>query len=101
VESTKGKIEVSMNELPKEIQIKIKDNGIGIPTNKQDNLFKKFYQVDTSLTREKSGSGLGLAICKGIVENHHGTISVTSTPNHETVFTVILPKNTKSGKTPL
>ncbi|MFB5605349.1 MAG: ATP-binding protein, partial [Nitrosarchaeum sp.] len=101
VESTKGKIEVSMNELPKEIQIKIKDNGIGIPTNKQDNLFKKFYQVDTSLTREKSGSGLGLAICKGIVENHQGTISVTSTPNHETVFTVILPKNTKSGKTPL
>ncbi|MFB5636924.1 MAG: sensor histidine kinase [Nitrosarchaeum sp.] len=101
VEPRKGKIEVSMNELPKEIQINVKDNGVGIPTSKQENLFKKFYQVDTSLTREKSGSGLGLAICKGIVENHNGTISVTSTPNHETVFTVTLPKNTKSGKTPL
>jgi signal transduction histidine kinase len=101
VESIKGRIEVSMNEFPKEIQINVKDNGVGIPTNKQDNLFKKFYQVDTSLTREKSGSGLGLAICKGIIENHHGTITATSTPNHETVFTITLPKNTKSGKTPL
>lgn len=70
VEPEKGKIEISMKNMPQEIQISVKDNGIGIPLNKQSDLFKKFYQVDASLTREKGGSGLGLSICKGIVENH-------------------------------
>jgi signal transduction histidine kinase len=59
-------------------------------------LFKKFYQVDSSLTREKGGSGLGLSICKGIMENHGGTITVKSTPNQETIFTFTLPKKADS-----
>jgi signal transduction histidine kinase len=101
IEPEKGKIEISMNNLPQEIQINIKDNGVGIPINKQGDLFKKFYQVDASLTREKGGSGLGLSICKGIMENHGGTITVKSTPNQETVFTFTLPKNTVSGKSPI
>ena len=92
VDPGKGKIEISMKNMPQEIQIMIKDNGVGIPLNKQSDLFKKFYQVDASLTREKGGSGLGLSICKGIMENHGGTITVKSTPNQETVFTITLPK---------
>ena len=101
VEPEKGKIEISMKNLPQEIQIDVKDNGRGIPMDKQNNLFKKFYQVDATLTREKGGSGLGLSICKGIVENHGGTITVKSIPNQETVFTVILPKNQEAGKSPI
>lgn len=101
VESEKGKIEISMKELPQEIQINVKDNGIGIPIGKQSNLFKKFYQVDATLTREKGGSGLGLSICKGIVENHGGTITVKSTPNQETIFTFTLPKKAEPGKSPI
>jgi len=101
VEPEKGIIEISAVELPQEIQIKIKDNGVGIPADKQTNLFKKFYQVDTSFTREKSGSGLGLAICKGIVENHGGKISVRSIPGQETVFTMTLPKKSESTKSPI
>ena len=92
VEPEKGKIEISMKNMPQEIQIIVKDNGLGIPLNKQSDLFKKFYQVDASLTREKGGSGLGLSICKGIMENHGGSITAKSTPNQETVFTIILPK---------
>ncbi len=92
VEPEKGKIEISMKNMPQEIQIIVKDNGVGIPLNKQSDLFKKFYQVDASLTREKGGSGLGLSICKGIIENHGGTITAKSTPNQETVFTITLPK---------
>jgi signal transduction histidine kinase len=52
----------------------IEDNGIGIPPDKIDNLFKKFYQIDTSDTRKHGGTGLGLVICKGIIEAHGGKI---------------------------
>ena len=52
----------------------IEDNGSGIPFEKINNLFKKFYQVDTSTKRKHGGTGLGLAICKGIVEGHGGKI---------------------------
>ncbi|NNM02247.1 MAG: HAMP domain-containing histidine kinase, partial [Nitrosopumilus sp.] len=75
VEPKIGKIHVSMEDLPREIKITVKDNGVGIPENHQKELFKKFYQVDATLTRERGGSGLGLAICKGIIDNHFGKIS--------------------------
>jgi signal transduction histidine kinase len=87
-----GKIEVTLENMQDKIQINVKDNGIGIPMDKQSNLFKKFYQVDASLTREKGGSGLGLAICKGIVENHGGNISVKSSAEQGAEFSFTLPK---------
>ncbi len=101
VEPEKGKIEITMKELPQAIQISVKDNGMGIPIDKQSNLFKKFYQVDATLTRERGGSGLGLSICKGILENHGGTITVKSIPKQETIFTFTLPKKAESGKSPI
>ena len=54
----------------------VTDNGPGIPKDKVPKLFKKFYQIDTSLTRKHGGTGLGLAISKGIVEAHDGKIWV-------------------------
>ncbi len=92
VEPKKGKIEITMEEKPTEIQIMVKDNGMGIPKEKQENLFKKFYQVDTTLTRERGGSGLGLAICKGIIENHGGKIFVESKEGEGAKFTFTIPK---------
>lgn len=96
-----GKIEITMKILPRDIQINVIDNGIGIPIEKQTDLFKKFYQVDATLTREKGGSGLGLSICKGIIENHNGIITVNSVPNQGTTFTITLPINSKSAKSPV
>lgn len=93
-----GKIQVSMEELPKEVKIIIKDNGVGIPKSHQKELFKKFYQVDATLTRERGGSGLGLAICKGIIDNHMGEISVQSEINQGATFTFTLPKSTSHVK---
>ena len=91
-----------MEELPTEVKISIKDNGIGIPIEKQNELFKKFYQVDATLTRERGGSGLGLAICKGIIDNHMGEISVVSTLNQGATFSFTIPKNpSEQGKSPL
>lgn len=91
-EPKSGKIEISMDENPSEIQISVKDNGTGIPHDKQKDLFKKFYQVDTTLTRERGGSGLGLAICKGIIDNHGGKISVESEEGKGAKFTFTIPK---------
>jgi len=88
-----GKIDVTVENYPTEIKISVKDNGVGIEPEKQKDLFKKFYQVDASLTREKGGSGLGLAICKGIVENHLGKIGVVSIPNQGSTFFFTIPKN--------
>ncbi|MCH7966274.1 MAG: HAMP domain-containing histidine kinase [Thaumarchaeota archaeon] len=96
VEPNSGKIELIMEDLPTEIKISVKDNGTGIPLEKQKDLFKKFYQVDTTLTRERGGSGLGLAICKGIIENHMGQISVVSIPNQGSTFSFTIPKQTSA-----
>jgi len=93
-----GVIEVFVEDSDKEIKINVKDNGPGIPIEKQEDLFKKFYQVDTSLTREVGGSGLGLAICKGLVEEHGGSISAGSTPGVGTTFSFTIPKDSEPVK---
>ena len=95
-----GKIEISVEENPKEIIVSVKDNGKGIPDNVIDNVFKKFYQVDTSSTREFGGSGLGLSICRGIVESHGGRIWVQSKVNEGSTFSFTIPIN-ESSKMPL
>jgi len=92
VESNSGLIEIFVEDSSKEVKIIVKDNGPGIPKENQEDLFKKFYQVDTSLTREVGGSGLGLAICKGLVEEHGGTIFAESTPGMGATFSFTLPK---------
>lgn len=71
-----GKIMLRVSKKENQIIFSVKDNGIGIPPNKIDSLFKKFYQIDTSLTRKHGGTGLGLAISKGIVEAHGGEMWV-------------------------
>ncbi|MGY5148128.1 MAG: HAMP domain-containing sensor histidine kinase [Candidatus Nitrosopumilus sp. bin_7KS] len=102
IEPNSGKIDVTLQDHPNEIEISVKDNGVGIPEEKQKDLFKKFYQVDASLTREKGGSGLGLAICKGIIDNHLGKIRVHSIPNQGATFSFTIPKEgTDNTKTPL
>jgi signal transduction histidine kinase len=69
----------------------VKDNGAGIPKEKQHNLFKKFYQADTSLTRNVGGTGLGLAISKGIVEAHNGKIWFESEEGKGSTFSFMIP----------
>ncbi len=69
-----GKIEVKLFADNDNIGIIVKDNGVGISKENLGKLFTKFYQADTSSTREHGGSGLGLSICKGIIEYHGGKI---------------------------
>jgi signal transduction histidine kinase len=67
-----GKIILRVAKKDNKIIFSVEDNGTGILADKIDSLFKKFYQVDTSMTRKHGGTGLGLAISKGIVEAHGG-----------------------------
>ena len=69
----------------------VEDNGIGIPVEKMDNLFKTFYQVDTTLARKHGGTGLGLVICKGIIEGHGGKIWIDRNYTHGTSIKFTLP----------
>lgn len=92
VEPNSGLIEIFVEDSPKEVKISVKDNGPGISKENQAKLFKKFYQIDTSLTREVGGSGLGLSICKGLIEEHGGTILAESIPGSGATFSFTLPK---------
>lgn len=68
------------------IEIKISDNGSGIPEEDLPKIFEPFYT-----TKGQKGTGLGLAVIWGIIDNHDGTISVESKINKGTTFTILLP----------
>jgi two-component system phosphate regulon sensor histidine kinase PhoR len=88
------KVEVGTEESGDNIQIWVKDNGIGIPSADLPHIFRRFYRVEKHHSQlEVKGTGLGLSIVKRAVEAHHGTISVTSIPGVETKFLMTIPKS--------
>ncbi len=70
----------------------VTDTGCGIAPEHLPRLFDRFYRVESSRNRRTGGAGLGLAICKSIADAHSGTLEVTSTPGHGSVFTLSLPR---------
>ena len=74
-----------------EVAITVSDNGIGIPEDEVSDVFKRFFRASTAKDKRINGTGLGLAIVKTVIDNHQGTIEVTSTPNQGTTFTVRMP----------
>ena len=87
-----GYVVIGMRNNLKDVEFFVEDNGLGISDENIKDLFKKFYQVDTSSKRKKGGSGLGLAICKGIVEGLGGKIWVESKEDAKTTFFFNIPK---------
>lgn len=86
-----GDITVSVREEKDGILLSVKDEGIGIPEDKQEQIFERFKQASNLLARENEGSGLGLAITKTLVEMHDGTVSVKSEAGEGSEFIVRLP----------
>ncbi|MEG1255430.1 Cache 3/Cache 2 fusion domain-containing protein [Clostridium sp.] len=85
------KIEVSIYDKGDNILIFIKDTGMGIPEDKQKNIFERFKQVDPLLSRRCEGSGIGLSIVKSLVEMHSGNILVKSKLGEGSEFIIELP----------
>ena len=69
----------------------VEDNGIGIPPRERKKIFRRFYQVDRSLTRPSGGVGLGLSIVDFIVRAHGGSVRVESQPGQGSKFSVVMP----------
>ena len=86
VPKNNAKIKVNAKRNEDCIVFSVEDNGIGISEEHQSKLFRKFFQVDTSMTRKHGGSGLGLTICKGIIEGLGGKIWLHSQEGHGSIF---------------
>jgi len=86
-----GSIDITMEKNKEYVLVKVKDTGIGIPQEEQEKIFKRFYRMDKSRSRETGGVGLGLSIAEWIAHAHHGRIEVYSKVNQGSTFTVYLP----------
>ncbi len=86
-----GSISFSAESMNGMVEIKIKDQGIGIPKEAIPNLFTRFYRTQTAVERGIAGTGLGLYMVKRNVENYNGTIEVNSIEDEGTTFTVSFP----------
>ncbi len=86
-----GRVKIWLEKNQKNVNIKVKDNGIGIRKEHIPHIFERFYRVDKDRSRKSGGSGLGLAICNWITRLHGGKITVESDFGQGSLFTVSLP----------
>jgi two-component system phosphate regulon sensor histidine kinase PhoR len=87
--------EISISALEKEqgeIQVMIKDNGIGIPKEDLSRIFERFYRVDKGRSQELGGTGLGLSIVKHIIQAHGGKVWADSKLGEGSTFYIALPR---------
>ena len=85
-------ISITSEDTDKYNVLHINDTGSGIAPEHLNLVFDRPYKVEASRTRGKQGTGLGLFICKMIIEEHGGTITVSSVVGEGTTFTIKLPK---------
>lgn len=88
-----GRVEVILRENTDNVDIIIKDTGVGIPQEDIPHIFKRLYRTDKSRSRKTGGSGIGLTIAKTLVDAHKGIMTVESEVGIGTILKVTLPKN--------
>lgn len=83
-----GKVYLKVYQQGDQVILSVKDTGIGIPMEHQEQIFQRFYRVDKSRSKLTGGTGLGLAIVKHIVLQHDAKIDISSEPGNGTEITV-------------
>ena len=94
---TGGKISIFIIKREKEIEVQIKDTGLGIPEDQQDKVFTKFFRGSNITKIDTEGTGLGLYIAKNIIEAHDGIIWFESKEGKGTTFYFTLPVRKRFG----
>ncbi|HVF14728.1 MAG TPA: ATP-binding protein, partial [Acidimicrobiales bacterium] len=74
-----------------EVEISVRDEGIGIPARDHERIFERFYRVDSTRSVTAGGTGLGLSIVRNVVTNHQGSVRVDSEESQGSTFTLRLP----------
>jgi two-component system phosphate regulon sensor histidine kinase PhoR len=87
-----SRIMVAVATKEREVEIRVQDNGPGIPAEDLPHIFERFYRVDKGRSREKGGTGLGLSIVKHIVQLHGGRVWAESAPGQGTTIGFSLPR---------
>ena len=87
-----GTVSVSLKSASHHAVLTVNNTGEPIPSSDQKHIFERFYRTDKSRVRKEGGYGLGLSIARTIVEQHKGKITVSSSQEEGTTFTVVLPE---------
>jgi two-component system sensor histidine kinase BaeS len=90
---TNGEVLLTLKANKNNINIEVKDNGIGISQKDLPFIFERFYRSDESRDKNTGGAGIGLTIAKAIVEAHSGNISISSTLGEGSTFVLTFPYN--------
>lgn len=86
-----GRIVAGARRVDGGIELRVEDNGIGIPSEHLPRIFERFYRVDPSRSRDAGGTGLGLSIVKHLVEAHGGRVTAESVPREGTTIRIWFP----------
>lgn len=96
-----GKVKISVDKQGDFLQIRISDNGVGVPPAELPKLFTKFFRASNVLRLQTDGTGLGLFITKNIITRHGGSIAVESTEGKGTSFTIMISLALKKENPPM
>ena len=85
-----GRVQVVVSPRPDRVEIRVRDNGPGIPAGQLERIFERFYQVEATTRRRWPGAGIGLSLARELVELHRGSIAAESVEGEGACFVVTL-----------
>jgi signal transduction histidine kinase len=92
-----GPVQIELKRRDTGVEIRVVDQGVGIPADDLEHIMEPFYRVDKSRTKATGGYGLGLSLCQSIMQAHGGRIAIASQPGRGTEVTLLFPDGGQVG----